>query len=157
MYVRSIISDIERTYPSKTFIAALPKAVFNASIHASFLIRCFQYCPTWMRWLFRRLLISHHSIDIGPGVEVGLGLILPHPLNIVIGSGARVDHSVTIYHGVTLGQAWESYPVIGANVTIYPNASLIGDVKIKAGTRIPAGSRIIGRPRERAITITSET
>jgi serine O-acetyltransferase len=83
-------------------------------------------------------LIWKHSIDISRGSAIDLGLNLPHPINIVIGSGAVIGKNVTIYQGVTLGQKNGKYPIIENNVIIYPNSIIVGKIRIGENSVIGA-------------------
>src|SRR5471032_2390774 len=54
-------------------------------------------------------LIQAHSIrstgaDISPASKIGFGLLLPHPVGIVIGGGVVVGENCTIFQNVTCGE-----------------------------------------------------
>jgi len=74
--------------------------------------------------------------------EIAPGLCLPHPVAVVIGSGVKVGSNATIYQCVTIGKTSksESYPVVGSDVTIYPNSVIIGPISVGDGAVIGAGS-----------------
>lgn len=105
--------------------------------------------PPGLYWIFRQILISRHSIDCAKGAEIGDGLYLPHPINIVFGMGATVGSGVTIYHGVTLGQISGKYPKIEDDVVIYPNSTILGSVVIPKGGKVAACSCITSRKIDR--------
>jgi len=92
-----------------------------------------------------------------PGVEfrnrlpAGIGLLLPHPHDIVIGHGVRIGRNVTIYNGVTLGARTildldnvrneaDRYPTIEDDVTIMAGAKVIGPVVIGRNSIIGANA-----------------
>jgi serine O-acetyltransferase len=76
--------------------------------------------------------------------EIAPGLCLPHPVAVVIGQGVKVGANATIYQSVTIGKSKaDSYPVIGPNVTIFPNAVIIGPITIGAGAVVGAGSVVL--------------
>lgn len=76
--------------------------------------------------------------------EIAPGLFLPHPIGVVIGQGVRVGPRATLYQSVTLGRAkGDAYPVLGADVTVYPNSVIIGPITIGDGAVVGAGSIVI--------------
>jgi serine O-acetyltransferase len=88
------------------------------------------------RWNTNRSACHFH-----PGSIISGGLNLPHATGIVIGEGAIVGNNVTLYQGVTLGRSMTQavYPVIEDNVVIYPNAIVIGDIRVGKNSVIGAG------------------
>lgn len=80
------------------------------------------------------------GIEFKNKIEIGWGLMIAHPHDIVIGAGAVVGENVTIYNGVTLGakmlKKFENdnlrnrYPIIEKNTTIFTGSKIIGHVSI---------------------------
>lgn len=96
---------------------------------------------------------------ISPSARIGAGLVLPHPVGVVIGEGSEIGEDVTIYQSVTLGRRSaqdEHYPRLGDGVTVYAGATLLGGITIGAGAVIaaqavvtcdvPAGALAVGAP-----------
>jgi serine O-acetyltransferase len=84
---------------------------------------------------------------IAGSVELGRGLRLPHPQNIVIVQYATIGEFCLIYQNVTI--AWNGFhglptrelsPRVGDCVLVATGATIIGNVTIGARTRIGAGS-----------------
>jgi len=98
-----------------------------------------------------RLNLMLSSSDISPEANLGPGLLLPHPVAIVIGKGVEVGRNATIYQSVTLGVASHgrsTYPVLGDDVILYTGAIVVGETRINSGAIIGAGSIIVdGRVR----------
>jgi serine O-acetyltransferase len=115
-----------------------------------------------------------------PGVEfrnryeIGAGLNVYHPHDIVIGAGVRIGKNVTICNGVTLGARTllsldeikdkdKRYPVIGNGVTVFSGAKVMGPIEIGDNSVIganavvnrsfPANSIIAGIPARLIRTI----
>ena len=130
-FLSLFMSDLQASYGSSSKIKKFSAIITNSSIHACFFIRCAQCSHSAFHWIFRRILISCHSIEYGRGAQIGPGLILPHPINIVFGMGCVIGSNCTIFHGVTIGQSRAKYPTIGSNVVIYPNCFVVGDVVIE--------------------------
>ncbi len=82
-----------------------------------------------------------------PSARIGPGLLLPHPVGIVVGDDVEIGDNATIYQHVTLGQRGardQSYPVIGHNVVIYAGAVIIGNITIGDGAVIGANAVVTG-------------
>ena len=138
--LKLINSDLIRAYPSSCVARKIAGIITNPSLHACILIRLSQCSSPYTYWIFRRILISLHSIDIGRGITIGTGLSLPHPLSIVLGQGVKIGSNCSIYQGVTIGQANGRYPIIGNNVCLYPNSIIVGETIIQDNEKIRAGS-----------------
>lgn len=96
-----------------------------------------------------RMLTEHaHSvtgIDIHPAASIGESFAIDHGTGIVIGETSIIGKRVTIYQGVTLGAKNFRYdeqgrpvnlprhPILGDDVTVYSNASILGRVTIGNG------------------------
>ena len=86
------------------------------------------------------------GIDIHPGAELGEYFFIDHGTGIVIGETAVIGKNVKIYQGVTLGalaptqaesfRGKKRHPTIEDDVTIYAEATILGDVTIGKGTVI---------------------
>ena len=106
------------------------------------------------------------GIDINPGAEIGKGFFIDHGTGVVIGETARIGNNVRLYQGVTLGalsfpkdscgmlvKGLRRHPTIEDNVTIYANATVLGDVTIGAGSvlggnvwvteSLPPGTKVV--------------
>ncbi len=84
------------------------------------------------------------GIDIHPGAEIGESFFIDHGTGVVIGETAVIGNNVKIYQGVTLGalsfpkdacgeliRGARRHPTIEDNVTIYSNATILGDITIR--------------------------
>ena len=109
--------------------------------------------------------LSQHGIDLVPGSRIGAGLVIQHPVGIVIGSGVNIGGNCTILQGVTLGvrnvnaeQGSHVFPKIGNEVTIGAGAIIlggivVGDNAVVGATAlvikdIPANSKVLGKPSD---------
>lgn len=92
---------------------------------------------------------SETGIDIHPAATIGAGFTIDHGTGIVVGATAIIGNNVKLYQGVTLGaksfdidadgnpiKGIPRHPIIGDNVVIYSNASILGRIKIGAGAVI---------------------
>jgi len=82
--------------------------------------------------------------DISEYATIGPGLLIPHPVNINIGSASKLGSNVTLYNGTTLGSkrsgAGAGMPHLGNNVIVYTGSKIIGEVHIGDNVEIGAMS-----------------
>jgi len=103
--------------------------------------------------LIPRIMTEHaHSrtgIDIHPGATIGRNFFIDHGTGVVIGETAIIGNNVKIYQGTTLGamsfpkdergriiRGQKRHPTIEDDVTIYAEATILGDVTIGKGAII---------------------
>lgn len=126
--LKLIKADIRQLYPQSW--ARRMKALSNPSIYAVVLVR-FCQVSYYSYPLWRILTLLLFGIDVGRGVRIGPGLVMPHPTGIVLGGGVSIGGQVRIYQGVTLGANLSGrYPTIGDQVTIFPGAVVVGGISV---------------------------
>jgi serine O-acetyltransferase len=89
------------------------------------------------------------GIDIHPGARIGRRFFIDHGTGVVIGETAIIGERVRIYQGVTLGaksfpldengnpiKGVDRHPVIEDDVVIYAGATILGRIKVGAGSVI---------------------
>ena len=93
--------------------------------------------------LMPRIMSEHaHAVtgtDIHPGAQIGESFFIDHATGVVIGETTKIGGNVKIYQGVTLGaksfpkdergrviKGLQRHPTIEDDVTIYPNATILG-------------------------------
>jgi len=89
---------------------------------------------------------SKTGIDIHAGAEIGKNFFIDHGTGVVIGETTVIGDNVKIYQGTTLGamsfpkdergriiKGRKRHPTIEDNVTIYAEATILGDVTIGKG------------------------
>ena len=89
------------------------------------------------------------GIDIHPGARIGRNFFIDHGTGVVIGETAVIGANVRIYQGVTLGalsfrkdeqgriiKGGKRHPTIEDEVTIYAEATILGDTVIGKGSVI---------------------
>ena len=98
---------------------------------------------------------SETGIDIHPGATIGKSFFIDHGTGVVIGETTVIGDNVKLYQGVTLGalsipkkgcgsllEGAKRHPTIEDNVTIYANATILGDVTIGHGSIIASSAWI---------------
>lgn len=108
-----------------------------------------------MAGFWRTILIAKHSTEMGLDVEIGPGLVVPHPIGLSLGSHVRIGRNVTLLHRVGIGttffpakgyRPWEPdgsaqiVPSIGDDVIIFMDSTLVGGINVGAGAVIAAGA-----------------
>lgn len=89
---------------------------------------------------------SRTGIDIHPGAAIGRNFFIDHGTGVVIGETTIIGNNVKIYQGTTLGamsfpkdergriiKGKKRHPTIEDDVTIYAEATILGDVTIGKG------------------------
>lgn len=92
--------------------------------------------------------ISVTGADIACEAEIGPGLLITHPVGIVIGSRVRIGRNSTIMQGVSIGEKWSELsskrvPVIGENVILGAGSKILGGVEIGDDALVGANSVVI--------------
>jgi serine O-acetyltransferase len=120
----------------------VPRFLLNPELHAVVLVRLAAEGPRWSHWLWRNLLVAKHGMDVGHGARIGPGLMLPHPVGVVIGPQVTVGERAVIYHGVTIGGnvGQTGTATVGDRVVIWPNAMIVGTITVGADATIGAGT-----------------
>ncbi|MDE6757242.1 MAG: serine acetyltransferase, partial [Muribaculaceae bacterium] len=83
------------------------------------------------------------GIDIHPGATIGKSFMIDHGTGVVIGETAIIGDNVKLYQGVTLGarsfptdeggnpvKGLARHPIIGDNVVIYANSTILGRITV---------------------------
>jgi serine O-acetyltransferase len=93
---------------------------------------------SFLSWTIRHA----YSCSIAPTARLGGGLILPHPVGIVIGPGVEVGPRAWIFQHSTLGGSpgREGMPRVGPDARIYPGAVLAGPIEVGANVVIGANA-----------------
>lgn len=99
--------------------------------------------------MITELAHSETGIDIHPGATIGHSFAIDHGTGVVIGATAILGHNVTLYQGVTLGaknfpqeedgtlvKGIARHPILGDNVVVYANATILGRIQIGSNTTI---------------------
>lgn len=122
------------------------------------------FSVTWMIFLYRMSRIAYlegdittadclyylnkimHSNDWFYQVDLPIHFLAEHPLGSVLGKAKYGDY-LFVYQGTTIGGNYRngilSYPVIGNNVVLYANSTVLGNTIIGNNVIISANSYLI--------------
>jgi serine O-acetyltransferase len=109
------------------------------------------------------------GIDIHPGAKIGRNFFIDHGTGVVIGETTIIGDNVKIYQGTTLGalsfpkdergriiKGGKRHPTIEDNVTIYAEATILGDVVIGKDT-VVGGNVWIKESVPAGVTVTTSS
>jgi serine O-acetyltransferase len=163
-----VFSDFERHRPSDrppSWLQIIPRCLTLTGMLASIILRA-QQClhrsgRVRLAWLLRPVGIFLVGADFVPGVTIGTGLILPHPVGLVMGNGVRIGNNVMIGQGVTVGVSEVapldaddlSLPTICDGATILAHATIVGGVRVGEGARVGANSLVVADVPDYAIVV----
>lgn len=102
-------------------------------------------------WLVRKIAVLEHvacsmacASDIPLNSRLGGGLLLPHPLGIVIHPEAEIGPNCLIFQNVTIGAGPKpGLPRIGGHVDIGAGAAILGGVTIGDHAKIGANAVVV--------------
>ncbi|MEF9924876.1 MAG: serine acetyltransferase [Muribaculaceae bacterium] len=145
---RVLHTDIEATYigdpaavSHEEVIYCYPalRAISNYRIAHSLLVLGVPIIPR----MISEMAHSETGIDIHPGATIGECFSIDHGTGVVVGATAIIGKNVKLYQGVTLGaKSFEAdennnpikgiprHPIIGDNVIVYSNTSILGRITI---------------------------
>ncbi len=103
-----------------------------------------------LAWLLYRLNLLVTGAEFGPGCVAGPGLVMHHPVGVIVGSDVTLGRDCTLLSRVTLGArsvtsegAGVPMPRVGDGVVIGTGAVVIGGVHIGDGARIGANAVVL--------------
>ena len=87
------------------------------------------------------------DVDVHPAARIGKGIMFDHATGIVVGETAVIEDNVSILQGVTLGGTGKAggdrHPKIRAGVMIGAGAKILGNIEVRPGAKVGAGSVVI--------------
>jgi serine acetyltransferase len=120
----------------------------DRSLRAVFTVRLVLRTPGRFLFLWRTWNIALYRMEIFR-IEIGPGLHLPEPRDILIGPGTRIGSGATIGSNVNIGFARAPEPgqrlpcpTIGDDVTIGAGTTIAGEITIGSGATIAPGSLV---------------
>jgi serine O-acetyltransferase len=157
-----VFSDLARYRPGEkpTWRGYLMRCLSNPGLIASLILRAQQMAvrrgSTRVAFLLRTVGLIVVSADFVPGMDVGPGLLMPHPNGVVIGNGLRVGANVTFGGGVTAGVKQPDvpgggYPTICDGAIVLANAVLVGPVTIGSYAQVGANSVVLSDVTEQTV------
>ena len=157
-----VFSDLVRYRPHQrpTWFGVLMRCASNPGMIASIILRAQQMAVrkgrTRTSFFLRTIGLIVVSADFVPGMDVGPGLLMPHPNGIVIGNGLRVGANVSFGGGVTAGVKQADvpgggFPEVCDGAIVLAHAVLVGPVKVGNYAQIGANSVLLADAPDYAV------
>lgn len=159
-----VFSDLDRYTPGgkRSWPRVLKVGFSHPGLIAQVLLRAQQcaYRAGRVRLAFglRSLAMYLFSADFVPGMDIGPGLIMPHPNGITIGNGLRVGANVSFGSGITAGvkqpdvpPGEDEFPTIGDGAIILANAVLAGPVTVGSYAQVGANTVVLSDVPDHAV------
>jgi serine O-acetyltransferase len=99
-------------------------------------------------------VVTGSEIDLM--VQIGGGLLLPHPNGVVIHPDAKIGINCLIHQQVTIGtgeDGGDGVPVINGHVKIYSGAKILGPIHVGAHATIGANTLVLVNVPDQATVI----
>jgi serine O-acetyltransferase len=141
--VSDFVKDFNRNYGHFNTIQKILVFFYFPGVYACFIYRLLHYLykkETFLhRIIYRVLFLLLYvpfkfitGVEIHPEAEIKGGLSIPHCTSIVIAKNSRIGENFTIHQCCTVGMSYKNLqsPVIGDNVFLSCNATIIGDIEI---------------------------
>ncbi|HZC73365.1 MAG TPA: hypothetical protein VE442_21900 [Jatrophihabitans sp.] len=113
--------------------------------------------------MLRTVGITLLGADFGPGMEIGTGLMVAHPVGVNIGYGLKIGNNVTFAAGVTAAARYydateeqqQEFATICDGATIGAHAVLVGGVRIGVNAVVGANSVVLSDVPDGAVVFGS--
>ncbi len=126
---------------------SLTRAVFADGTLANALYRM---QAALVRWHLAPLALLPHWLNkclngcvVGVHAQFGPGLVLIHPVGVVVNSCVRGGRNVWIESGVVIGDNRGHTPMLGDDIFIGSGAKIIGGVTLGSGARVGANAVVL--------------
>jgi serine O-acetyltransferase len=161
-----VFSDFERHRNGgrpPSWLQIIPRLLTLTGMIASIILRAqqclFRAGHVRTAWSLRTVGVVLVGADFVPGMTIGTGLFLPHPVGIVIGNGLRVGNDVMLAQGVTAGVREDAppdeqeYPTICDGANIWAHATIVGGIRIGEGAEVGANSLVVSDVPDHAVVV----
>ena len=143
--VRSDLDRYAQTYRLRGQAVSASKIfwesfLFKAGFQAVFLYRIAHWLHgrgwTYSAWFMSRLNVMLTGAEIEFNAEIGPGLLIAHPVGIVIGRGTVIGRGATLFQGVSLAvKSWgpdeiTRFPKVGDHCYFFAKAGIYGGVNV---------------------------
>ncbi|MBT2730141.1 hypothetical protein J7E63_25120 [Bacillus sp. ISL-75] len=138
-----IMSDIKRYTDGRGLPHKFMCLFYYNGIYALLIYRTLNYLYERKNFLYKLLYSilffvlyipfrNITGVELHPQAKIGRGVFIPHCTNIIISKDAIIGENLTIHQSVTIGVNYNNNkaPLIGDNVFISCNSTLIGNIKI---------------------------
>lgn len=158
-----VFSDLQRYRPDEkpNWLRVLARCLVLPGLIASIILRAQQclYRSGHRRLadIMRTLGVLLVNADFVPGMDVGTGLLIPHPVGITIGNRLRIGNNVSIAGGVTMGarnpdgRIKQEFATVEDGAIVLANAVIVGGVRIGKHAQVGANSVVLSDVADYAV------
>jgi len=148
--MNNFISDIrtkQRYFRQQGYNTSFFRAFISDGSSANFLYRLTFWLHTHHLQPFALLFLWINKIlnscMLGAGCKFGPGLVLMHPVGIIINSKVIGGENIIIQSGVVIGDERGLAPKLGSNIFIGAGAKIIGNVTVGNNVKIGANAVVV--------------
>jgi len=146
-YLKSDFKQKQQILLSEGYSVSLLRVLVSDGTSANVLYRLTSWLVTYKLapialitlWLNRVI----NGCVIGAAAYFGYGLVIMHPVGVVINSKVRGGCNITIESGVVIGDEKGKAPVLGDNVFIGAGAKIIGGITVGSNVKIGANAVVV--------------
>jgi serine O-acetyltransferase len=158
-----VFSDLRRYRPDEkpNWLRVLARCAVLPGMIASIIIRAqqclFRAGHVRLAHMLRTVGVLLVNADFVPGMEIGTGLLIAHPVGVTIGNRLRIGDNVTLAGGVTVGarnpdgSVYQDFATIEDGAIILANAVLVGGVRIGKHAQVGANSVVLSDVPDHAV------
>lgn len=108
-------------------------------------------CGSWLTLFFKIIIKLRAQVN----TEIGTGLKIFHPYNIIINDGVKIGENCILRHNTTIGNNGRNKlcPKLGDNVNIGCGAVIIGEVVIGNDSYIGANTLVNKSFKENSVIV----
>ncbi len=159
-----VFSDLQRYRPGE---GSWPKVLFRCltlpGMVASIFLRAMQVLGEHghrrVANVLRTPALVLTGADFVPGMRVGRGLLLAHPVGVTFGAGTVIGDNVSFAAGVTCAARYaianvpNEFPTIGDGAVLGAHAVVVGGVKVGDHAMVGANSVVLSDVPDYAVVI----
>lgn len=160
-----VFSDLRRFRLDTTqnWAKVFARCLVEPGMIASVVVRAQQCLYRSGRVRLARVLRTAGVLLVGaefvPGMTIGTGLCLPHPVGVVMGNDLVIGDNVTIAQGVTIGARIvdatidQGYPTICDGAIVLARATIVGGVRVGKHAQVGANSLVVSDVPDFAVVL----
>jgi serine O-acetyltransferase len=162
-----VFSDLARyrTDANPSWLKVLARCLTVPGMIASIILRAqqclFRAGKVRPASMLRTVGIVLLGADFGPGMNIGTGLMVAHPVGVNIGYGLRIGNNVSFAAGVTAAARYyeeregQEFATICDGATIGAHAVLVGGVRVGTNAVVGANSVVLSDVPDNAVVFGS--
>jgi len=159
-----VFSDLDRYLPGvrTSWLRVLITGISHPGLVAQVVLRAqqvaFRKGKVRRAFILRSVGMYLFGADFVPGMDIGPGLIMPHPNGVVMGNGLRMGANISLGDGITLGvkqpdvpPGQDEFPTVGDGAIILSHAVLAGPVTIGNYAQVGANTVVLSDVADHAV------